>query len=179
MSIAIYPGSFDPIHYGHIDIAKRAAKIFDKLVWAVYDRPLKNLLFSTEERMKFMRQAAKEASEETSKIEVVSYSGLTVDFARRVGARAMVRGLRVTFDFDAEFQTALTNRQQSDEIETVCLFTSLRYAFVSSSTLKEIAFLDGRIDEMVPPYVEAELRRRLAQLGDDRGDKIKQVSLTE
>lgn len=175
MTIAIYAGSFDPIHYGHIDIATRAAVLFDKLIWAVYDRPLKNLMFSTEERMAFMRQAAKD----TPNIEVVSYGGLTVDFARRVGAKAMVRGLRITFDFDIEFQTALANRQQAEDIETVCLFTSITYAFISSSTIKEVAFAGGRIGEMVPPYVEAAMRRRLAQLGDDRGDKIKQVSLQE
>ncbi len=174
MIIAIYPGSFDPIHYGHIDIAQRAAALFDKLIWAVYDRPLKSLLFTTEERIAFMRQAA----QDTPNIEVMSYSGLTVALARRVGAKAMVRGLRVTFDFDAEYQTALTNRQQAEEIETVCLITSLKYAFVSSSTLKEVAFLGGRMEEMVPPYVEGPLRKRLAQLGDDRGDKIK-ISLQE
>ncbi len=175
MTIAIYAGSFDPIHYGHIDIATRAAVLFDKLIWAVYDRPLKNLMFSTEERLGFMRQAAKD----TPNVEVVSYGGLTVDFARRVGAKAMVRGLRITFDFDIEFQTALANRQQAEDIETVCLFTSITYAFISSSTIKEVAFAGGRISEMVPPYVEAAMRRRLAQLGDDRGDKIKQVSLQE
>jgi pantetheine-phosphate adenylyltransferase len=175
LTIAIYAGSFDPIHYGHLDIAKRAAELFDKLIWAVYDRPLKNLMFTTEERLAFMRQAARD----TPNIEVVSYGGLTVDFARHVGAKAMVRGLRVTFDFDVEFQTALANRQQAEDIETVCLFTSITYAFLSSSTMKEVAFAGGRIDEMVPPYVEAAMRKRLAQLGDDRGDKIKQVSLQE
>ncbi len=175
MITALYPGSFDPIHYGHIDIAKRAATLFDKLIWAVYDRPLKNLMFTTEERLAFMREAAKD----TSNIEVVSYNSLTVEFARRMGAKAMVRGLRVTFDFDVEYQTALTNREQAEEIETVCLITTLKYAFVSSSILKEVAFAGGRVTGMVPPYVEAALWKRLAQLGDDGGDKIKQVSLQE
>jgi pantetheine-phosphate adenylyltransferase len=172
---AVYPGSFDPIHYGHIDIAKRAAGLFDKLIWAVYDRPLKNLMFTTEERLAFMREAAKD----TPTIEVMSYDSLTVEFARRLGAKAMVRGLRVTFDFDIEYQTALTNREQAEEIETVCLITTLKYAFVSSSILKEVAFAGGRIGNMAPPYVEAALWKRLEQLGDDRGDKIKQVSLQE
>ncbi len=175
MITALYPGSFDPIHYGHIDIAKRAATLFDKLIWAVYDRPLKNLMFTTEERLAFMREAAKD----TPNIEVISYNSLTVEFARRMGAKAMVRGLRVTFDFDVEYQTALTNREQAEEIETVCLITTLKYAFVSSSILKEVAFAGGRINGMVPPYVEAALRKRLALLGDDGGDKIKQVSLQE
>lgn len=175
MITAIYPGSFDPIHYGHIDIAKRAVTLFDKVIWAVYDRPFKNLMFTTEERLAFMREAAKD----TPSIEVMSYDSLTVEFARRMGAKAMVRGLRVTFDFEVEYQTALTNRQQAEEIETVCLITTLKYAFVSSSILKELAFAGGRISDMVPPYVEAALWKRLAQLGDNGGDKIKQVSLQE
>jgi len=173
--IALYPGSFDPIHYGHIDIAKRAAELFDKLVWAVYDRPLKSLLFTTEERLEFMRQAAKD----TPNIEVVPYHGLTVEFARQRSAKVMVRGLRVTYDFEVEYQTALTNRQLAGDIDTVCLMTTLRYAFVSSSTLKEVAFAGGSVSEMVPPYVEAALLRRLAQLGDDHGDKVKMKSLQE
>ena len=173
MTIVIYPGSFDPIHYGHIDIAKRAADLFDKVIWAVYDRPLKNVLFSTEERLAFMREAAKD----TPNIEVMAYDTLTVEFARRTGAKGMVRGLRMTFDFEVEYQTALNNREQAEDIETVLLFTSLKYAFVSSSTLKEVAFAGGRVDGIIPAYVETALRKRLAQLGDDRGDKIKQVSL--
>lgn len=173
--IALYPGSFDPIHYGHIDIAKRAAKLFDKLVWAAYDRPLKNLIFSTEERLAFMNEAAKD----TPNIQVMSYGGLTVDFAHQVGAQVMVRGLRATFDFEVEYQTALTNRSQAEDIETILLITTLEHAFVSSSILKEVAFAGGRISPMVPNYVEAALLGRLKQLGDDRGDKIKQVSLQE
>jgi pantetheine-phosphate adenylyltransferase len=172
---ALYPGSFDPIHYGHIDIAKRAAKLFDKLIWAVYDRPLKNLLFTTDERLAFMRQAAKD----TPNIEVVPYHGLTVEFARQQNAMVMVRGLRVTYDFEIEYQTALTNRQLAEEIDTICLMTSLKYAFVSSSTVKEVAFAGGSVAEMVPPYVETALRKRLAQLGDDQGDKVKIKSLQE
>lgn len=175
MITALYPGSFDPIHYGHIDIAKRAAKLFDKLIWAVYDRPLKNLLFTTDERLAFMRQAI----QDTPNIEVVPYHGLTVEFARQQRAMVMVRGLRVTYDFEIEYQTALTNRQLAEEIDTVCLMTSLKYAFVSSSTVKEVAFAGGSVAEMVPPYVETALLKRLAQLGDDQGDKVKIKSLQE
>jgi pantetheine-phosphate adenylyltransferase len=174
-TIAVYPGSFDPIHYGHVDIAKRAAKLFDKLYWAVYDRPMKNLLFSTEERAALMREAAKD----TPIIEIVTYKSLTVELCKRLGARVLVRGLRVTSDFEIEYQTALTNRQLAEDLDTVCLMTTLKYAFVSSSIVKEVAFGGGTISHMVPPFVEAALKKRLAQLGDDRGDKIKLVSLPE
>jgi pantetheine-phosphate adenylyltransferase len=173
--IALYPGSFDPIHYGHIDIAQRAAKLFDKLYWGVYARPLKNLLFTTDERIAFMREAAKD----TPNVEVVPYDGLTVDFARRLGVKVMVRGLRVTYDFEIEYQTALTNRQLAEDIDTICLMTTLKYAFVSSSTVKEVAFAGGSVSEMVPPYVETALIRRLAQLGDASADKVKMRSLQE
>ena len=175
MTIAIYPGSFDPIHYGHIDIATRAAKIFDTLIWAVYDRPLKNLMFSVEERLTFMKRAA----QDHPNIKVMPYHGLTVEFARSQEATVMVRGLRVTYDFEMEYQTALANRQLADDIDTVCLMTSLKYAFVSSSNLKEIAFLGGAIDDIVPPYVEAAVKKRLVQLGDGTDDKVKLVSLRE
>lgn len=175
MTIAVYPGSFDPIHYGHIDIAKRAAKIFDTLIWAAYDRPLKNLMFTTEERIALMREAAKDIPN----IQVVPYHGLTVEFARTLGASVMVRGLRVTYDFEMEYQTALTNRELAGDIDTICLMTSLKYAFVSSSTLKEVAFLGGPIDSIVPPFVQVALKKRLAQLGEDHDEKVKLVSLRE
>lgn len=175
MTIAIYPGSFDPIHNGHVDIAHRAARLFERVIWAAYDRPLKNLLFSEQERLEFMRQAVRDVPN----IEVRSYHGLTVEFARQMGAKAIVRGLRVTYDFEIEYQMALTNAQQAPEIDTVCLMTSMRYAFVSSSILKEIALAGGDISEMVPPFVATRLKQRIAQLGDDRTEKVKLVSLQE
>ncbi len=175
MTIAIYPGSFDPIHNGHVDIAHRAARLFERVIWAAYYRPLKNLLFSEQERLEFMRQAVRDVPN----IEVRSYHGLTVEFARQMGAKAIVRGLRVTYDFEIEYQMALTNAQQAPEIDTVCLMTSMRYAFVSSSILKEIALAGGDISEMVPPFVATRLKQRIAQLGDDRTEKVKLVSLQE
>lgn len=175
MTIAIYPGSFDPIHNGHIDIARRAARLFEKVIWAAYDRPLKNVLFSEQERLDFMREAVRDVPN----IEVRAYHGLTVAFARQNQAHAIVRGLRVTYDFEIEYQMALTNAQQAPEIDTVCLMTSMRYAFVSSSILKEVAEAGGDISEMVPDFVGTRLRQRLAQLGEDRGDKVKLVSLQE
>jgi pantetheine-phosphate adenylyltransferase len=175
LTIAIYPGSFDPIHYGHIDIAVRAARIFDTLIWAAYDRPLKNLMFTVDERIAFMREAARDIPN----IRIMPYHGLTVAFARTQGATVMVRGLRVAFDFEAEYQTALANRQLAEDIDTVCLMTSLKHAFLSSSNLKEIAFLGGSISDIVPAFVEAALRKRITQLGEDRDEKVKLVSLRE
>ncbi|MBC7316483.1 MAG: pantetheine-phosphate adenylyltransferase, partial [Chloroflexi bacterium] len=107
MTIAVYPGTFDPIHYGHMDIAQRAAELFDKLIVGVYDRPQKSVMFTTEERV----QMAREALANVANVEVFSYSGLTVDFARRQGARVLVRGLRVISDFEVEYQMALTTRK--------------------------------------------------------------------
>jgi len=175
MTIAIYPGSFDPIHNGHVEIVKRAAKLFDRVIWAAYDRPLKNLLFDEMERLEFMRQAARELAN----VQVLSYHGLTVSFARQMGAAAIVRGLRATHDFEIEYQMALINAQQAPEIDTVCLMTGASYAFLSSSILKEVALADGDISEMVPPFVAPRLKQRIAQLGDDRSEKVKLVSLQE
>lgn len=175
MTIAIYPGSFDPIHNGHIEIARRAASLFDQVIWAAYDRPLKSLLFSEQERLEFMRQAA----QDIPNLQVRSYHGLTVLFARQVGAHAIVRGLRATHDFEIEYQMALTNRQQAPEIDTVCLMTGAQYAFLSSSILKEVALANGDIAEMVPPYVALKLKQRIRQLGEDRGEKVKLVSIQE
>lgn len=175
MTIAIYPGSFDPIHYGHIEIARRASLIFEEVIWAAYDRPLKNLLFGEQERLEFMREAARDLPN----VRVQSYHGLTVLFARQVGAKAIVRGLRATHDFEIEYQMALTNVQQAPEIDTVCLMTGAQYAFLSSSILKEVALANGNITAMVPPYVGSKLKTKIAQLGEDRGEKVKQVSLQE
>jgi pantetheine-phosphate adenylyltransferase len=133
------------------------------------------LLFSGEERVAFMQEAARGIPN----IEVRLYQGLTVDLARQVGARAIVQGLRVTYDFELEYQMALTNAQQAEEIDTLCLMTGARYAFLSSSILKQVALAGGRISEMVPPYVEPALKQRIAQLGDERRDEVKIVSLQE
>ena len=153
---AIYPGTFDPIHLGHVDIAIRAANIFDELVVAVYDRPAKSLLFTVEERVALARQALADLPN----VRVTPYGGLTVEFARRVGAQAIVRGLRVISDFELEYQMALTNRQLAPEIEFVCLMTRQAHAFLSSSIVKEIALLRGDVSGMVPPHVAAALETK-------------------
>jgi pantetheine-phosphate adenylyltransferase len=175
MNAAIYPGSFDPLTNGHVDIATRAAMLFDHLIIAVYDRPLKNLLFSTDERMAMAQEAVKDLKNVT----VASYSGLTVNFARSVGAGVIVRGLRALSDFELEFQMALTNRKLAPDIDTVCLITKQEYTFLSSSITKEIAMVGGCIDQMVPAHVAAELHEKFRRLGPDAGSKVQIVSLRD
>ncbi|MHC1773653.1 MAG: pantetheine-phosphate adenylyltransferase [Flexilinea sp.] len=154
---AIFPGSFDPVHYGHINIARRAAMIFDELVVAVYENPKKDLLFSTEERLVLLRRAMADIKNAN----VMSYSGLTINFAKRIDAKVMVRGLRVFSDFDNEFRMALANQELDKNIETVSLITNHRYTFISSSTVKEIASLGGEVNVMVPSYVEEAIHEKL------------------
>jgi pantetheine-phosphate adenylyltransferase len=161
---ALFPGTFDPIHYGHIDIATRAARLFDEVIMAVYDRPLKTLLFSPEERIALVRQAF----DGDPKIRVTDYSGLTIEFARQVQAQVIVRGLRVFSDFEFEFRMALANQRLASDIETVALITDEQHTFLSSSTVREIAALGGDVSSMVPPYVEKALRAKVTSLGDQQ-----------
>jgi pantetheine-phosphate adenylyltransferase len=156
--IAIYPGTFDPIHFGHIDIATRAASIFDELVVAVYDKPAKKLLFTVDERIHLAQQALADLPN----VRTASYSVLTADFAHEIGAQAIVRGLRATYDFEYEYQMALTNRQLAPEVESICLMTHQDYAFLSSSVLKEVALLGGDVSGMAPLHVASalEIKRR-------------------
>ncbi|MBP7228486.1 MAG: pantetheine-phosphate adenylyltransferase [Longilinea sp.] len=159
---ALFPGTFDPIHYGHIDIARRAARLFDQLVVAVYDRPLKNLLFSPEERIRLTTQSFAD----DGNIEVVGYSGLTVSFAHSINAQVIVRGLRVFSDFEQEFRIALANHRLEPDIEVVALITSEEHTFLSSTTVREIASLGGDISSMVPLPVAEALKRRFSELGE-------------
>ena len=156
MSIAIYPGSFDPITNGHLDIATRAAKVFDKLIIGVYDTPNKSLLFTTEERVELIRQSITDLPN----VEVESFKGLTVDFARMVKAQTMVRGLRMSADFDREFDMAMMNKKLSPELELVCLMSRVEYQFLSSSLLKEAASLNGDIRDLVPEHVVSALKKK-------------------
>ena len=152
MTVALYTGTFDPITNGHLDIAIRAAKLFDKLVVGVFDTPAKNLLFNTEERLSLVREAVLDYSN----IEAVSYSILTVDFYKKIEASTIVRGLRIGADFEREFEMALMNKNLAPDCELICLITNPKYQFVSSSLLKEVTSLGGDIDNLVPkPVVEA------------------------
>jgi pantetheine-phosphate adenylyltransferase len=135
--VAVYPGTFDPIHYGHMDIAQRAALLFDQLIVAVYDRPLKTLVFSPQERLALVTEAV--AGMQLANVRVALFSGMTVQYCRAVGATVMVRGLRVFSDFEHEFRIALANRRLAPEIDTVPLITNEEHTFISSSTVREIA----------------------------------------
>jgi len=157
MTTAIYPGSFDPITNGHLDIVKRASSIFEKVILGVYDIPQKSLLFSVEERV----DMALRAVTEYKNVEVLSYSGITVEFARKAKAQVLVRGLRASSDFEREFEMALMNKKLAPDIELVCFMANLRYQFLSSSLLKEIIQLGGNLDDMMPPHVSAALKKKL------------------
>ncbi len=158
MTIALYAGSFDPITNGHLDVAIRAASLFDELIIGVYDTPSKHLLFTTDERAEMARQAVADLPN----VRVEAYSCLTVEFAARKGARVLVRGLRMSSDFEREFEMTLMNKLLVPELETVCLMTSIIYQFLSSSLLKEVAELGGNIEVLVPGYVAVALRKKFA-----------------
>jgi pantetheine-phosphate adenylyltransferase len=158
LTIALYPGSFDPLTNGHLDVATRAAKLFEKLIIGVYDLPNKRLMFTSEERVELARVATRHLRN----VEVVSFTGLTVDFAREVGAKTMVRGMRTGSDFEREFDLAMMNKRLNPDLELVCLMASQEYQFVSSSILKEVARLGGNVDDLLPPNVYEALKKKLS-----------------
>ncbi|MCW5873962.1 MAG: pantetheine-phosphate adenylyltransferase [Anaerolineales bacterium] len=157
---ALFPATFDPIHNGHIDIALRASKLFDEIIVAVYELPQKNLLLSTETRVELVKETFKDEK----KITVTTYSGLTVDYCRQIGAQVIVRGLRVFSDFEYEFRMALANRQLAPDLETVSLITSKEHSFLSSTTVREVASLGGDVGSMVPPHVKQALADRIEEM---------------
>jgi pantetheine-phosphate adenylyltransferase len=149
MTVAIYPGRYDPVTLGHLDIMIRASELFDKVIVAVFATPDRKPMFNTEERMGLIREAAKD----TPTIEVISFTGLVVDCARIYGATVMIRGLRMSVDFEYEFEMALMNRRLAPDIDVACLMTDVRYQFVRSSLLKEVARYGGDISGLAPPNV--------------------------
>ncbi len=159
MSKAIYPGSFDPITYGHIDVVQRARKVFDELIVAVVTNPQKQTLFTLEERRELCERALEEAG--LGDVPVITWDGLVVDCAKHHGAIAIVRGLRANSDFEREFQMALTNRDLNGEVESVFFMTSAEYSFLSSSLVKEIKSFGGDVSRYVPRAVEEALARKL------------------
>jgi pantetheine-phosphate adenylyltransferase len=158
MTVAAYCGSFDPITNGHIDIIERASSLFDKLIVGVYKRPDKKLLFSTEERVNMVEKAVANLPN----VYVESYSELTVDFAHKVGANVMIRGLRANSDFEREFEMALMNKKLAPDIELVCLMTNAQYQFVSSSLIKEVAELGGCLEGILPEHVIIALKAKFS-----------------
>lgn len=158
MTIALYPGSFDPVTNGHLDVAIRAAKLFKKVVIGVYDTPEKKLMFTLSERVKLARMAITDVPN----IEVEPYSGLTVDFARKIGAATLVRGLRVSADFEFEFDLAMMTKKLAPDFEMICFMASPQYQFLSSSLLKEVARLGGDIDDWVPGVVAEAIKKKVS-----------------
>lgn len=153
MVVAIYAGTFDPITKGHQDIVVRAAKMFDRVIVSVFDTPSKSLLFSTEERVDLCKKSVKDMPN----VEVRQFNGLVADFAGKIGAAAMVRGLRSITDLDYEVAMVMMNRKLHPEVDTVFLYTSLEYQFVSSSLIKEVVQYGGDINSLVPEHVAAAL----------------------
>jgi pantetheine-phosphate adenylyltransferase len=154
---AIYPGTFDPITYGHLDIIRRGLLLFDEIIIAVAEISKKEILFSVQERVELI----KEATREFSNLKVESFKGLVVDYARAKNIRIILRGLRMISDFEYEFQMALTNRKLAPEIETIFMMTSEKYSFISSRLIKEAVSLGADVSEFVPPVVYKALVHKL------------------
>jgi len=161
---ALYPGTFDPITYGHIRIIERATPLFDRITVAVSSNKFKNPLFTPGERLEMLREAMKEAKN----LEITSYDELTVDYARRIGAKVIIRGLRAVTDYHGEVQMAIMNRTVAPDIETLLMVAEENYSFLSSSLIKEMAWHDGSIGHLVPDFVVERLRQRMREIKDGK-----------
>ena len=159
MSIAIYPGTFDPVTNGHVDIVERASNTVDHLTVGVVEISSKRTMFTVDERISMFTEAVKHVPN----VSVESYSGLTVNAAREIGADVIVRGLRITSDFEYESEMALMNRRMAEDIETICLFSALEYQILSSSRVKEVAALGADVSGLVPQNVWGPLSERISQ----------------
>lgn len=154
---AIYPGSFDPVTFGHLDIITRSSSLVDELIVGVLNNNAKSPLFSVEERVKML----KEVTENIPKVKIVPFEGLLVDFARKMDARMIIRGLRAITDFEYELQMAQTNHKMEPQLETVFLTTNLAYSYLSSTTVKEVAAFGGDISQFVPEIVEKRIQEKI------------------
>jgi pantetheine-phosphate adenylyltransferase len=159
MTVAIYPGRFDPVTAGHLDIVRRGALLFEKVIVSVFEAPERQTLFNTQERMAMFSEGVSDRPN----IEVQSFSGLVVDWAHKVKATAILRGIRMNADFEYEFEMALMNRKLAPDVDVVCLMTDIRYQFVRASLIKEVARLGGDIDSLAPPNVIAALKQKYDQ----------------
>ena len=155
----VYPGSFDPVTNGHLDIVERAAQLFDEVVVAVFLNPNKDPVFSMEERVDMLKKATRDLKN----VKVDSFSGLTTKYVHSMDGDAILRGLRAVSDFEGEFQMASMNKHLDEDIETIFLMTDTKYAFLSSSVIKEAAYFDGNIEELVPDFVSEKLKNKLGK----------------
>jgi pantetheine-phosphate adenylyltransferase len=161
MRKAIFPGSFDPLTNGHLDVIKRSSPLFDEIVVAILNNPDKNPMFTVEERAEMIEEILPSVEHDGCKITVAAFSGLTAEFAKRSGATAIVRGIRAVSDYEYELRMALMNRKLEPTIETVFLMADEEYSYVSSTLMKQVFLLGGRVEGLIPPSVEARMRIKL------------------
>lgn len=161
MRKAIFPGSFDPLTNGHLDVIQRSSPLFDEIIVAILNNPDKNPMFTVEERVEMIEEILPSVEHDNCKVTVASFSGLTAEFAKRSGATAIVRGIRAVSDYEYELRMALMNRKLEPTIETVFLMADEEYSYVSSTLMKQVFLLGGRVDGLIPELVEARMRRKL------------------
>lgn len=169
MRVAVYPGSFDPITNGHLDIIERALKVFDKVIVAILINPTKKGLFSVEERVELI----KEVTKDFDNVEVESFEGLLVDFLAKKDTNIIIKGLRAVSDFEYEFQMALMNNKLNSDVETVFMMTSAEYSYLSSSSVKQVAFFDGSVEGLIPSMIIEKLKEKVRKVKEVEQDGSK------
>lgn len=169
MRVAVYPGSFDPITNGHLDIIERARKVFDKVIVAILINPTKKGLFSVDERVELIKKVTKDIDN----VEVESFEGLLVDFLAKKETNIIIKGLRAVSDFEYEFQMALMNNKLNSDVETVFMMTSAEYSYLSSSSVKQVAFFDGSVEGLVPSKVIGDIKEKVRKVKEAEQDGSK------